>query len=865
MKKYIQLKLIPAIKRWMAPPVFDGDPEKTRRAVLLNVIVILGLFRSLMIVVGAALGDNIPVSTQIFAIVWFILLLLMRRLLHNGKLALVTLGLTGILFIVLTVAILSLGTIRTPIAAVYLFWVVLIGTLFQWRGVVVATVVCSLVILGLILAENAGLLPQPNYSVGITQWFVFTALFVSGAAWSYYTNRITNIALERAEQEVEQRRRAEALLRAVMDNMTDPVMLKDAQGRFTLVNQALARRYNTTPEAMLGKHEGDFGVSTLQTDSLRQSVQAVLQTGQTQVDLEDGLDMASGDVRHYKSIKTPMFDILGQPQVLVVVQDMTEIMRSHKQVAESEQRLAGLLSEQRAILQSDVVGLLITQGSRMLWATPSLLRTLGYDWLDVEGLDIRFMFQSEDAFLLWVSGAYPVIHACQVFRTSIQLRHKNGILCWFDLAGTMFGEHAEQVLWSCVDISAQKMAEAKLIEAQQEALAATAAKSQFLAMMSHEVRTPMNGILGMAQLLVKPDMQDDRRVQYAQTILSSGHTLLSLLNDILDLSKVEAGKLKLESIAFAVDQVVGDIQALFAEAAGVKGLQLTSVWQGAAGQCYLGDPYRLRQMISNLVSNAIKFTAHGFVRIVARKVEHPSQHAVLEFSVSDSGIGVPYEQQARLFEPFSQADTSTTRRFGGTGLGLSIVSQLAHLMEGEVGIDSQPGQGARFWFRVRVAFQAQAHEPRLMTAASDAAWVGNLTGVVLVAEDNPVNRMVITAMLGELNCSGLKVVVVEDGQQALDHITQGGQPDLVLMDVQMPVMDGLTATERIRLWQAEHGQARLPIVALTASAFEEDRQKCLNSGMDDFLVKPLDIHKLQAMLTRWLPRSGQKIQLTTNH
>ena len=862
MNKYIQSTLIPAIRRWLVPPVFDGEPEKTRRADLLNLFAIVGLLLTLLSIVGVVLGRNVPVRILMLDVGFFLVLLLFRHMLHRGKLGPMMFFSTVLIFVHLTSLNVSLGTIRTPTAAMYLLWMITMGLLFQWRGIVMSTVASSLAILGLIMAENAGLLPQPNYSVGITQWIVSTAMFGMTAALTHYVNQITRLALERAKNEVEQRRCAEALLRTVMDNMTDPVMLRDAQGHFTLVNQALASRYNTTPAAMLGKHDGDFGMLADQAERLRQSAMAVLSTRQTQVVFEDGHDMASGEVRHYKSIKTPVHDSLGQLQVLVVSQDMTEIMRSHKQVAESEQRLAGLLSEQRAILQSDVVGLLITQGSRMLWATPSLLRTLGYDWLDVEGLDIRFMFQSEDAFLLWVSGAYPVIHACQVFRTSIQLRHKNGILCWFDLAGTMFGEHAEQVLWSCVDISAQKMAEAKLIEAQQEALAATAAKSQFLAMMSHEVRTPMNGILGMAQLLVKPDMQDDRRVQYAQTILSSGHTLLSLLNDILDLSKVEAGKLKLESIAFAVDQVVGDIQALFAEAAGVKGLQLTSVWQGAAGQCYLGDPYRLRQMISNLVSNAIKFTAHGFVRIVARKVEHPSQHAVLEFSVSDSGIGVPYEQQARLFEPFSQADTSTTRRFGGTGLGLSIVSQLAHLMEGEVGIDSQPGQGARFWFRVRVAFQAQAHEPRLMTAASDAAWVGNLTGVVLVAEDNPVNRMVITAMLGELNCSGLKVVVVEDGQQALDHITQGGQPDLVLMDVQMPVMDGLTATERIRLWQAEHGQARLPIVALTASAFEEDRQKCLNSGMDDFLVKPLDIHKLQAMLLSWLQTSGSSDTLS---
>ena len=404
----------------------------------------------------------------------------------------------------------------------------------------------------------------------------------------------------------------------------------------------------------------------------------------------------------------------------------------------------------------------------------------------------------------------------------------------------------------CRDVTNRKKIDTERKKLENQAHLANRAKSDFLATMSHEIRTPMNAVLGMAQLLAKPKLQDDKRIQYAQTILNAGHTLLSLLNNILDLSKVEAGKLKLESIAFAVDTLVGDIDSLFAETANAKGLQLKSVWQGPAGPCYLGDPHRLRQMLSNLISNAIKFTASGFVRIVACEIERQSQYAVLEFSVSDSGVGITNEQQARLFQPFSQADSSTTRQFGGSGLGLSIVLRLAQLMGGEVGIDSKPGQGARFWFRVRVMLQTGTQELPPIKAASVAMPVQDLKGAVLIAEDNPVNRMVIMAMLGELNCSGLTVTVVEDGQQALDFITQGGAPDLVLMDVQMPVMGGLDATEKIRLWEADQGQPRTTIVALTANAFEEDRQKCLASGMDDFLVKPLDMEKLQATLERWL-------------
>ena len=381
--------------------------------------------------------------------------------------------------------------------------------------------------------------------------------------------------------------------------------------------------------------------------------------------------------------------------------------------------------------------------------------------------------------------------------------------------------------------------------------AANRAKSEFISNMSHEIRTPLNGVIGMAQLLVSPQLQNDKRLQYAQTIVNTGNTLLLLLNDILDMSKVEAGKLNLESIVCAVDSIVGDIHALFAQSASTKGLQLDSTWQGPAGPCYLSDPHRLRQMLSNLVSNAIKFTARGFVRIVVSEIERQSEHAVLLFSVSDSGVGLTPEQQIRLFKPFSQADNSITRKFGGTGLGLCIVLQLAQMMGGEVGIDSQLGQGSRFWFRVRVEILPDVQELPVI-ATSEAVPVKDLTGKVLIAEDNAVNRMVIMAMLDDLGCSGLTVTVVEDGQQALDFVTQGGAPDLVLMDVQMPVMGGLESTEKIRLWEADQGLPRVRIVALTANAFEEDRKQCLDSGMDDFLTKPLNLANLQATLVRWL-------------
>jgi PAS domain S-box-containing protein len=436
------------------------------------------------------------------------------------------------------------------------------------------------------------------------------------------------------------------------------------------------------------------------------------------------------------------------------------------------------------------------------------------------------------------------------FESEARMRHQDGQWISILIRGSVIERDlnglAMRISGTSIDVTDLKRAEAELIKARNDAEAASKAKSEFLATMSHEIRTPLNGVVGFTEMLLDTELDDEQR-SFGAVIRDSGKSLMTIIDDILDFSRIEAGHVAVENSRIDAKRIARDVFTLLRPRAAEKNLEFDVHWPPAVSSNIIADPGRLRQVLLNLVSNAIKFTAAGRVTIRA----YGDCDGMLRIEVEDTGIGIAPEQLARLFTKFTQGDSSTTRKYGGTGLGLAISKQLVELMGGQIGAQGRPGSGSTFWFTLPFAQRAETTGTnKVLTLEPQPLPPPEIDGDspvrVLVVEDHAVNRLLATRLLKKFGCD---VQIAENGRIACER-TARETYDLVFMDCQMPEMDGFEATRTIRAREFESGR-HLPIVALTANAMREDRERCLDAGMDDYIAKPCSAADFERTLGRW--------------
>jgi PAS domain S-box-containing protein len=630
---------------------------------------------------------------------------------------------------------------------------------------------------------------------------------------------------ERAQQVL---RDSEALYASLVENLPVHVLRKDLEGRFVFANRSFCELLDRPLAEILGRTDFDLFPEVL-ARKFREDDRTVMETGELLETVEE--NRSRGDSRYMEVMKSAVRDAAGQiVGVQVVFWDVTARKKAEAALEQERYLLHALMDTlPHNIYFKDSAShfLRINKALATCFHLGDAAESLGKSDFD---------FFTEEHARQAMADEQEIMRSGQpVVDKEEKETWSNGHATWALTTKLPLYDDQRRVIGTfgiSRDITERKREAQALQLAKEAAESANRAKSAFLANMSHEIRTPLNAVIGMTELVLKSPLTDQQR-EFLQTVRDSGEALLAVINDILDFSKIEAGKLELDARAFDLWENLGETMKPFAIRAQQQGLELACFIHPQVPRMLLGDYNRLRQVVINLLGNAVKFTEKGEVSLEVMRESQAGNDVLLHFIVADTGIGIPAAKQSTIFEMFEQADTSTTRRHGGTGLGLAIAARIIGLMDGRIWVDSEVGRGSRFHFTVRLGLAAGgAAVPAVSPPAVPRRRAANL--YVLLAEDSPVNQKLVTALLEE---QGHKIRLVNNGREAL-AAWESEAFDLILMDVQMPEMDGLDAAARIRA-KERHSGTHVPIAAMTAYALKGDRERCLEAGMDAYIAKPI--------------------------